>query len=165
MICPKCSSPDVRTSQQTQWKDHFHTLLGSQAYRCRKCRLRFHAHEVATLTASAVGVLDSLHRTEAGPSLRNRRRLVRRLIMIVIFTAMFVIFWFYLRYLTTDRVAPDTSGISFPLQRIPLLHFATKSSSVVGVDISCLCLSDVRSIYRTPSNANIQPETAGRGNG
>ena len=137
MICPKCSSPDVRASQRTQWKDRFHSLLGYQAYRCRKCRLRFHAPLLSTLTASTVGSVGSTHQIVMGPNMRSRRRLIRRLIMIVIFTVMFAIFWFYLRYLTTDRVAPDTSGVSFPLQESPLPHFAEKPIWVVGFDVSC----------------------------
>jgi len=166
MICPKCSSSDVRSSQRTEWKDHFRNLLGSQAYRCRKCRLRFHAPaELSTLTASAVGGAGSMHRTVMGPDLRSRRRLLRRLIVFTIFTVMFVIFWFYLRYLTTDRVAPDNSWINPHLPQDPSSRYAESSRSVAGVDVSSRSWSAIRAMYRPPSSANIQPETAGRGNG
>jgi len=162
MICPKCNSPDVRASQSTEWRDFFHSLLGSQAYRCRKCRLRFHAPELSTLTASTVGSSGSMHRTTLVPGFRNRRRLIRRLIAIIIFTAMFAIFWFYLRYLTTDRVAPDTSGMNSPL---PSARYAEGPISAAAFEVSCSCPSVIRAMYRAPSSANIQPETAGRGNG
>jgi hypothetical protein len=165
MICPTCSSPDVRVSQRTQWNDFFQHLLGCQAYRCRKCRLRFYAPGFAALTASAAGSPSSLHRGHVAPSVRNRRRLIRRLIAVAIFTLMFVIFWFYLRYLTTDRVPADTSEMNSPLPTLSSAHYADESISVAAFDASCKCLSDIRAMYSAPSSAYIQPETAGRGKG
>jgi hypothetical protein len=165
MICPGCNSPDVRVSQQVHWSDVFQRLLGCQAYRCRKCRRRFYAPAFSGLTPSTVGQPGSIHTSALIASTRNKRRLIRRLIAIVIFTVMFVIFWFYLRYLTTDRTPPDSSEMIWPLSSIPLGQHEGKSSSATNQDVSRRCLSDMRTIYSVPSIANIQPDTAGRGKG
>jgi hypothetical protein len=36
--------------------------------------------------------------------------LVRRLVVITIFAAAFIMFWFFLRYLTTERMPASDSG-------------------------------------------------------
>jgi multidrug efflux pump subunit AcrB len=46
-------------------------------------------------------------------STRSKKRLVRRLIVILIFAVAFVIFWYFLRYLTSERIpAPDSGATS-----------------------------------------------------
>jgi ABC-type bacteriocin/lantibiotic exporter with double-glycine peptidase domain len=41
---------------------------------------------------------------------RAKKRLIRQLVMISIFGAALVLFWIFLRYITTDHVAPSDSG-------------------------------------------------------
>jgi len=41
---------------------------------------------------------------------RSKKRMVRRLIVISIFILAFLVFWLFLRYLTTDRSASQDSG-------------------------------------------------------
>lgn len=43
-------------------------------------------------------------------STRSKNRLVRRLIVILIFAVAFVIFWYFLRYLTSEPSPPRDSG-------------------------------------------------------
>jgi hypothetical protein len=46
-------------------------------------------------------------------SSRTRKRLVKRLVVISIFAAAFIIFWFCLRYLTTEHMpAPESRLVS-----------------------------------------------------
>jgi len=43
-------------------------------------------------------------------STRKKNRLVKRLIVITIFAAAFLVFLFFLRYLTTERMPQSNSG-------------------------------------------------------
>jgi multidrug efflux pump subunit AcrB len=48
-------------------------------------------------------------------STRSKNRLVRRLFVILIFAVAFIIFLFFLRYLTTERMpASDSGAVSSP---------------------------------------------------
>lgn len=109
-------------SQQPRWSDAFQRIRGQQPYRCRKCRLRFYAPDLSDLNVSPVAQPHSVHRSALHTRARNRRRTVRRLITIAIFTLMFAIFWFYLRYITADRTPADNSGVLWPLSTIGLVE-------------------------------------------
>jgi hypothetical protein len=132
MICPGCSSPDVRASQQNRWSDAFQRLIGCQAYRCRKCRLRFYAPELSEVTVGVTTSPGSIHRSQLVTNPGSRKRLVRRLLAIAVFTVMFIIFWFYLKYLTTDRTPPDNSQMIQPLFAAPSARYVDKSNSAVA---------------------------------
>jgi hypothetical protein len=41
---------------------------------------------------------------------RTKKRLVRHLVAISVFALAFILFWIFLRYMTTDQVAPSHSG-------------------------------------------------------
>ncbi len=97
-------------STETHWCDALQRIRGRQPYRCRKCRYRFYASLLAEINGR-IGPSNSTHRGASLTRARNRRRLVRRLITIAIFTVMFIIFWLYLRYITTDRLPPDNSKV------------------------------------------------------
>ncbi len=103
MMCPSCGSLDIRVSRGTHWSDGFQHIRGRRAYRCRACRVRFYVPEDRAHMVDSQGQPNPSPRIPFRISVRSRKRLVRRLITIAIFTAMFVIFWFYLRYITTDR--------------------------------------------------------------
>ncbi len=50
-------------------------------------------------------------------SSRSKKRLVRRLVVATIFTVAFIIFLFFLRYLTTERdPAPDSGAVTSDLK-------------------------------------------------
>jgi len=111
MICPKCGSDDIRTSKHSHWGDFLQRARGRHALRCRKCRLRFF---VTTLTdAAGKDVLVSKHKPRSTKLLspRTRSRLMKRLVVVAIFAFAFVLFWFFLRYLTTERAPSEGSGI------------------------------------------------------
>jgi hypothetical protein len=144
MICPGCSSPDVRTSQQNRWTDVFQRLIGCQAYRCRKCRIRFYAPGSAELAVGATASGKSIPGSQLVSSTRSRKRLIRRLLAIAVFTVMFVIFWFYLRYLTTDRVPSDNSQMVRPSFAVPAASYVDESNSGVALETAFKRLSSVR---------------------
>jgi hypothetical protein len=48
-------------------------------------------------------------------SSRSKQRLVRRLIVIAIFAVAFIIFWYFLRYLTSEPSSPRDSSLTSPL--------------------------------------------------
>ena len=45
-------------------------------------------------------------------STRSKKRLIRRLVVISIFALAFIVFWFFLRYLTTEKSPSQDSGAS-----------------------------------------------------
>ena len=100
--------------------DNLHRIGGRVPYRCRKCRHRFFSSEVlmqsdAEVAQSAnAGQPRHAHRKTRQKSPRSRKRLVRGLIAFVIFAVMFLIFWVFLRYLTTERApAQNSSALRF----------------------------------------------------
>lgn len=165
MICPVCSDSDVRASQRSHWKDIFQECLGCQAFRCRKCRVRFYAPKMSHLPPRAAGLSVSTHGSVFGLRGRARKRLIRLLVTFVIFAAMLIIFWFYLRYLTTDKVPSDSSSTVVPHRFVWTARHLEESSLAVFVPERSRVVSDVRAMYSIASNANIHPETAGRGKG
>jgi hypothetical protein len=93
-------------------------MFGRKPYRCRKCRHRFYSSETPPPAAegskrSGRAQLDPLHEAK-----RRRKRLLRGLIAIAIFAAMFLIFLMILNYLTSDKGAPKEIGEIQPLATI-----------------------------------------------
>ena len=111
MICPECGSSEVRSSRRSRWNDIFQRIRGREAFRCRKCRQRFFA-SVSTESGPEQAVQPKrTHRPAKLMSDRSKKRLVRRLIVNLIFAVAFIIFIFFLRYITTERMpASDSSA-------------------------------------------------------
>lgn len=109
MTCPGCGSSEIRASHSANWSDVLKRVGGREAFRCRKCRLRFFARKFA---APAAKQESSASSRRAAPlvSTRTKKRLARRMVAVVIFAAALVIFLFFLRYITTERVPAGDSG-------------------------------------------------------
>ena len=107
MICPECSSPDVRESRSSRMVDVFQRARGRIAYRCRRCRHRFYASPGSDNEISKGAHRVSRH-SKRTISSRGRRRLVRKIILFSVFAIAFLIFWLFLRYLTKEP-SPDGS--------------------------------------------------------
>ena len=54
MICPNCSSSEIRRSQRSSWADVVQQFRGQDAFRCRKCRNRFYAPRAAVTAPASV---------------------------------------------------------------------------------------------------------------
>jgi hypothetical protein len=113
MTCPECGSSEVRASRSTRWSDIFQRVRGREAFRCRKCRLRFFA---SSSTVSVAPVTEQVVRSKRTrrptrhTSSRTKQRLIKRLVVISIFAVAFILFLFFLRYLTTERMPASDSG-------------------------------------------------------
>jgi hypothetical protein len=126
MTCPSCGNSDIRPSDHAYWSDAFQSVFGRKPYRCRKCRHRFYSSETpppATEGSKGRAQLDP--RDEAK---RKRTRLLRGLIAIAIFAAMFLIFLMILNYLTADKGAPKEIGKVQSLSTIS----AARANRVLG---------------------------------
>jgi multidrug efflux pump subunit AcrB len=51
---------------------------------------------------------------------RSKKRLIRRLTVITIFAVAFILFWFFLHYLITERMPASDSGTVSSLRTDPL---------------------------------------------
>ena len=109
MICPGCSSSEIRSSRTTRWKDIFQRVRGREALRCRDCRLRFFASESSVSAPKQAVESSRTRRLTPLLSPRARKRLARRLIVLAIFAVALLIFLFFLRYLTTERSPSEDS--------------------------------------------------------
>jgi hypothetical protein len=110
MTCPSCGNSDIRPSEHSYWSDTWQSMFGRKPYRCRKCRHRFYSSETPPPAAegtkrSGRAQLDPIHEAK-----RRRKRLLRGLIAVAIFAAMFLIFLMILSYLTSDKGAPKEIG-------------------------------------------------------
>ena len=115
MTCEKCGSSNLRLSRHERWTDQFQRVIGREAVRCRNCRRRFYVSRNSPLAKELAG--RDGERTSASPASRaqRRRRMAKRLIVIAVFAVAFALFWFFLRYMTTERVPSEESGsISSP---------------------------------------------------
>lgn len=110
MICPQCGSSDIRTSRRSPWTDVFQRLRGREPFRCRKCRLRFFASQSSLAVDERVVPSTHTRRPQKLMSTRSKRRLIRWIIVVTIFAVAFIIFLFFLRYLTTERSPSQDSG-------------------------------------------------------
>jgi hypothetical protein len=110
MTCPDCGSSEVRASRSTRWNDFFQRVHGREPFRCRKCRLRFFASDSPGSGSEPVAQSGRNHRPTKLLSSRTKKRLIRRLVVISIFAVAFILFLFFLRYLTTERMPSSDSG-------------------------------------------------------
>ena len=109
MTCPHCGSSDVRHSHSLHWSDGWHRALGREAYRCRKCRLRFFLPRMSQIFAHATGQSVRSRKATKRLDLRGRKRLIRRLIAITVFVLMFSLFGLFLHRITEDRTPASSS--------------------------------------------------------
>jgi len=109
MICPSCGDSETRPSQHTYWSDLFQRMLGREPYRCRKCRLRFYSSETPSSDVEGAKHHTPTNRSNRELTKVRRRRLLRALIAIAIFAAMFVVFLILLKYLTADKASQKDS--------------------------------------------------------
>lgn len=92
--------------------DGVRRVLGHEAFRCRKCRHRFYASNSATP--------DSVPQPSKSRSSKRRRhrdpgfraRLWRRMVWITVFTVAFFVFLYFLRFIISERAAPDELPVS-----------------------------------------------------
>ena len=110
MTCPHCGSTDIRSSKRAHLGDAFQRFRGLEPFRCRKCRKRFFASESSLSDGERIVVSKATHRPVKLMSVRKKQRLIRQLIVIAIFAVAFALFWFFLRYLTTERMPTSDSG-------------------------------------------------------
>jgi len=118
--------------------DALRRIGGRVPYRCRKCRHRFFSSEVLVLSdaelahSAKAGQRSKAHRSARKKGPRSRTRLVRGLITVAIFAAMFLIFWIFLRYLTSERERVQNSGA---------LQFFSRLSRDTDIDIQSAWLA------------------------
>jgi hypothetical protein len=108
MTCPKCGSSDIRASKSSHWSDLFQHARGREPLRCRKCRQRFFSSEPSLSDAKRIAPWK--RRPAKHKGVRRSQSLARKLIVITTFAVAGLLFWFFLRYLTTERSTPPDSG-------------------------------------------------------
>jgi transcriptional regulator NrdR family protein len=92
MNCPSCGSSDVRSSRRSQWRDTILRAMGRESIRCRNCRERFYVSRSVALKSGNPLV----RRPKQVFSARTRGRILRRIILVAVFTLAFMLFWFLL---------------------------------------------------------------------
>jgi hypothetical protein len=103
MNCPQCGKSDIRHSHSSHWSDLLHRVFGGDAFRCRQCQARFFVRRVAP------DIKCSKEQSKRGRSeFMRRKRLVRRLVTIAVFVAMFSLFGLFLLHITKDHPARPT---------------------------------------------------------
>lgn len=110
MKCPSCGSSDVRESRHPHMRDFIEKLGGRKAHRCRQCRRRFYAEIKAGASEEPAPAKHS-HRLRGFIDPRKKKRLLRRLVVVSIFGVAFLVFWLFLRYLTTEHAPAPDSGV------------------------------------------------------
>ena len=104
MTCPQCSSSDVRRSRESSSKDVLQSLLGRQAFRCRKCRHRYFAFPSRQFAVkNPDGTARKIQSDPIGKQ-RKMRRVFRRIIQVAVIVVMLSLFGFFLHYITGDHV-------------------------------------------------------------
>ena len=82
--------------------DIFHRLCGQAPFRCRECRNRFYGPRTATREMKRSGrFIRSGRRSRSYESGLKRERVRRRAMYLAILAVIFLIFWFFLRYIAT----------------------------------------------------------------
>ena len=118
MTCPECGSTEIRSSKSFHLRDVLQRVRGREGFRCRKCRHRFFAAYSGESGPAAAAPSKSSVRHPQLMSMRARKRLVRRLVEFTIFAVAFLIFWYFLRYITTEKApAPDAGALQTQLSR------------------------------------------------
>jgi hypothetical protein len=87
----------------------FQRVRGREALRCRTCRLRFFASESSVSAPKQAVESNGKRRSTPLLNPRAKKRLARQLIVLAIFVVAFLIFLFFLRYLTTERSPSEGS--------------------------------------------------------
>jgi hypothetical protein len=108
MICPHCSSTEVRHSHSSRWDDFLHCAYGRQAFRCRVCRQRFFASPGAQVRAKPFKHPGRKNHRRKPIDPRKKKRLIRRLIWVGVVVTMFLLFGAFLHYLTLGPTQPAT---------------------------------------------------------
>jgi hypothetical protein len=114
MTCPQCASSDTRRSTTSSWRDLLPSLLGRQAFRCRKCRHRFFA---VLSTRSASNAPDRPHGKVPFGKLSTqwkKRRLFRGVITAAVIVVMLSLFGLFLHYIAVDHPPKDAEDTSYP---------------------------------------------------
>jgi hypothetical protein len=91
--------------------DVFSRFGGRQPFRCRSCRRRFFASPSAVRSQKSAVARAQSHRSKRRLSGRTKKRIVRTLIMVVIFAVAFILFLTFLRYMMTERQTQPYPGI------------------------------------------------------
>ncbi len=119
MICPQCSSADVRQSQSSHWKDLLRGARDQGAYRCRSCRKRFFGEAgLAAESAQADGANNSKRSAGLSRMMRSGSRRIGRIAVISVFAIAFVLFLVFLFRLfaaPSGRMAPAFSALNLPI--------------------------------------------------
>jgi hypothetical protein len=103
MDCPSCGKSDIRRSHSSNWRDSVQRVLGRQAYRCRKCRRRFYYPAVGEPTAHNTARAQQKRPGGKVKDFRKRKRLLRRIIAVAVFVAMFSLFGLFLHHISVDH--------------------------------------------------------------
>ncbi len=109
MTCPHCGNSDVRRSHSSQRGDVLHRAFGRDAYRCRKCRLRFFLPRYAQIATHAKKKSNRSGKAAKLLDFRQRKRLTRRLIAIAVFVVMFAMFGLFLQHIMEDHPPANNS--------------------------------------------------------
>ncbi len=100
MICPNCGSSEIRVSRSIRWSDVFRQMWGSEAFRCRDCQMRFYAPLPSASSSESRLLFSSSGRPNRLFKIHKRRSVIRRLVVIAIFTVAFALFLCFLYYLS-----------------------------------------------------------------
>jgi len=111
MKCPNCGSSEIRASRTARWSDVFQRVLGREALRCKACRRRFFASNATEPSSEKAAKSAHVRGKNKLLSTRSKKRLARRLVVVSIFAVAFAAFWFFLRYLTTERTPSQDSSV------------------------------------------------------
>ena len=117
MICPQCSSSDVRRSTTSTLKDSLARLRGQEAFRCRKCRHRFHAIPSTSFAPEGADASGRRIPVSELSKRRRRKRLYRRVLTAVVIFAAVSLFGAFLHYISVDHPPqPTPQEMSLPDQ-------------------------------------------------
>ena len=99
MNCLLCGSVDIRPSKSSRWADLAQHVRGKCAYRCRGCGKRFYAEE-----SEKTGLKDTLslvlnQKSKSRMSVKARRRLMRKVVVLSVFAMAFALFWICLKFI------------------------------------------------------------------
>jgi hypothetical protein len=78
-------------------------MLGRQAYRCRTCRQRFYYSAFGGVSRPSPGDSGQKRRGVKVVDFRRRKRMMRRIVTVLVFAAMFSLFGLFLRHISQDH--------------------------------------------------------------
>jgi len=108
MICPQCTSSDIRRSSSASWKDDLQSLWGRHAFRCRKCRHRFYALPSTQPIESDEPGLPRKVPIDKLSKKWKRRRLLRWVIASAVIFTVVSLFGLFLNYISVDHPSKPT---------------------------------------------------------